>query len=190
MKTKRTFVAIELPADLRDRLSHSAFTMAGKWADGGLRPVASDNIHLTLRFLGDTDVEKVAAVIGGLDEIAAKQATFLVTTDQVGGFPNLRRPRVIWAGLTDPDAQLTTLNRQVERLVQSLGWERERGKRFSPHLTLARVRQRSRPPVDSWVTERPETPFRVEAICLIESVLKSGGAEYHPLHRALFSCLA
>ena len=119
--TRRTFVAIELPVDLRDRLSRCAAAMAGEWTDGGLRPAAADNIHLTLRFLGDTEEELAPALTAGLDKIAAALAPFHIATDQIGGFPNLRRPRVVWVGLTEADGHLLKLNRQVEQLVRSLG---------------------------------------------------------------------
>ena len=182
--TRRTFVAIELPEDLRHRLSLRAEAMAGKWTDGGLRAAAADTIHLTLRFLGDTEEEVLPDLMAGLDNIAAALTPFQIATDQIGGFPNLGRPRVVWVGLTDAGGHLPQLNRQIERLVQSLGWEAGQGKRFTPHLTLGRVRQKSRPPSGSWVVGGPAESFGVGAISLIESLLKPHGAQHSLLHRA------
>ena len=185
--TRRTFVAIELPEDLRHRLSLCAEAMAGEWTDGGLRAAVADSIHLTLRFLGDTEEEGLPALMAGLDTIAAALTPFHIATDQIGGFPNLRRPRVVWAGLTDAGGHLPKLNRQIEQLVQSLGWEAERGKRFTPHLTLGRVRQKSRPPAGNWVAGGPAESFGVGAISLIDSLLKPQGAQHSLLHRASFT---
>jgi len=184
---RRTFVAVELPEDLRHRLSLCAEAMAGEWTDGGLRPAAAETIHLTLRFIGDTEEEVLPALMAGLDKIAAALTPFHLVTDQIGGFPNLRRPRVVWVGLTDAGGQLPKLNRQIEQLVQSLGWEPEQGKGFTPHLTLGRVRQKSRPPSVNWVGGGPAERFGVGAVSLIESLLKPHGAQHSLLHRASFS---
>lgn len=184
---RRTFVAVELPEDLRHRLSLRAEAMAGEWTDGGLRPAAADTIHLTLRFLGDTEEEMLPALTAGLDKIAAGLTPFHIATDQIGGFPNLRRPRVVWVGLTDAGGHVPKLNRQIEELAQSHGWEPEQRKRFTPHLTLGRVRQKSRPPSGNWVVGAPAESFGVGAISLIESFLKPQGAQHSLLHRASFS---
>ena len=147
-----------------------------------MRWVRPAGIHLTLRFLGDAPAEQVAAVRAGLDQAAVQCAPFELHLKNLGCFPNLRRPRVIWVGLEDPEERLGELQKAVEEQVRSLGWEPEE-RTFRPHLTLGRVRQR--PPEDTWVQQPPDLGFRAEAIELIQSHLKPSGAEYTTLQRAL-----
>ena len=149
-----------------------------------MRWVRSAGIHLALRFLGDAPAEQVAAVRAGLDQVAVQCAPFELHLKSLGCFPNLRRPRVIWVGLEDPEERLGELQKAVEEQVRSLGWEPEE-RTFRPHLTLGRVRQRQRSPEDTWVQQPPGLGFRAEAIELIQSHLKPSGAEYTTLQRAL-----
>ena len=160
--------------------------MSALWADEALRSVRAGNIHLTLRFVGDTEEEVLIALKSGLDDIAAKWSVFDVNLDQVGAFPSLKRPRVVWVGVEDPNKKVKKLYLDVERLARSLGWKREE-KRFHPHVTLGRVRNRGRPPAEDWIADVPKAGFRVSSVCLIESLIQAEGAEYRCLHRAAFS---
>ena len=174
----RAFVAIEIPSALRRSLHDTSLEIGSKWADNAVRWVPPENIHLTLRFLGDTKEGQVAALRSGLDEIADDESPFALQLDHTGAFPNLRRPRVIWVGLVDAEERLPPLQRLVERLVRSLGWERERGKtKYSPHVTLGRVRPRSRPPGEEWFTRPPASRFTVEGLSLLRSELRQSGAK-------------
>jgi len=180
---KQTFIAIGLPASVREGLGELAELMAPLWEQGAVRWVKMENHHLTLRFLGDTDEGAIPRLIEGLEEIVAGQQPFRVMLDSIGTFPGGNRPRVIWVGLTDPEARLAPLQQQVESLARSLGWEREK-QRFKPHLTLGRVRPKSRAPGGDWAPPVPGAAFDVDALCLVESQLKPAGAEYTILHRA------
>lgn len=177
----RTFIAVELPADVRAALSALIDRMAVRWPERGVRWVKGDNMHLTLRFLGDTDEALVPDLNAGLDGIAKGAAPFELRLDGAGCFPNARRPRVIWVGLGDPGDRLLPLQEQVERLARACGWEREK-RAFSPHLTLGRVRERTRSPEGDWLAAPEPLAFRIEAMQLIESQLKPTGAEYAALH--------
>ncbi len=149
----------------------------------------ADNLHLTLRFLGDTQQGNVTELISGMDGIAQQQASFDAVPGELGGFPTLRRGQAIWVSVGEEgdDQVLLPLQKQVERLARRLGWQRQR-QVFKPHITLARVRgrgQRGRfgengPP------RVPEQRFQITGMTLLHSDLTPAGAEYHVLHRAEF----
>ncbi len=179
----RTFIAIRLPHSVLKALGTLSVEVARPWPDRSVRWVRPEEVHLTLRFLGDTGQEQVAAVRAALDQVAARTAPFELRLEGMGCFPNPRRPQVIWVGVEDPGKQLAKLQKAVEHSLRPLGWERE-ARRFVPHLTLGRVRERQRPPHGEWMQNPPLLAFQVEAVELIESRLKPTGAEYSTLHRA------
>ncbi len=176
----RTFVAAPLPEVVRAALGELAQQLAAH--SQGVRWVRPENIHLTLRFLGDTDPEQVPALSKGLDEIAAPQPPFPMRLGGVGAFPNWKRPRVVWVGLEEEGEQLQKLRRAVERLARSLRWERET-QEFKPHLTLGRVREGRSISQGEWAV--PPLDFPIDRVELIESRLKPTGPEYHTLHQAV-----
>jgi 2'-5' RNA ligase len=182
-KTLRVFIAVPMPEavarflkDTRTALEPSG--MKARW-------VPVENIHLTLKFLGDIDATVVDPVAERMDAAAGANEPFVLIARGVGGFPNLRSFRVLWIGLDGDTHRLETLQRDVESELETLGLEKGR-RRFHPHLTLARTRQR----MDgrrfglsdaSWAQHASDA-FRVDRICLFASVLKPGGAEYRRLH--------
>ena len=184
MAKKRTFIAIRLSDEVLELLGELSAQVARAWPEQSVRWVKPEGMHLTLRFLGDTEEEQVSALAAGLDEVADASAPFALHLEGMGCFPNPRRPRVIWVGLQDFEEQLLPLQKVAELLARSRGWEREK-RVFKPHLTLGRVRERAAPPAGEWMREPPALSFQVEAIELIESRLQSSGAEYTTLHRAV-----
>ncbi len=135
MDTIRTFIAIELSADIQAGLNRvlkqlSPATKAVRWVPAG-------NIHLTLKFLGDTPVDKVEQLKKAAQEAASKFTPFEIQAGTLGAFPNPRRPRVIWIGVQAPE-ELSALAAEIETATIPLGFPSE-GRPFSPHLTLGRV---------------------------------------------------
>ena len=182
MPVSRAFVAIRVPAAL-GKLSDE---MRPLWPAQGVGWVSPENLHLTLRFLGAAEDEQIAALRQGLTAVAARHEGFVAATGQSGCFPNRRRPKVIWAGVADADGRLGALQRDVEEVVCAAGWEPEE-RDFRPHVTLGRVRAGVRPPSSKWSSDLPPLQVPVEAVELIESILKPAGAEYRTLHRAELS---
>lgn len=180
----RTFIAVELPEPVRAALADLINKLAPRWPGRGIRWVKPDNMHLTLRFLGDTEIGKLPVLQAGLDEVVGGVSPFELQLHGMGCFPNAQRPEVVWVGLQDLDEQLIPLQKRVEQMVQSQGWKREK-RPFRSHLTLGRVRSRTKPPEEEWMLEPKELAFRVERVHLIESQLKPSGAEYSTLHRAV-----
>ena len=178
----RTFVAMEPPAGLRSALA-GVPAAASLPATASVRWTPPENLHLTLRFLGDTPEEQLAPLADALDAIAAGAASFELELGAAGVFPDARAARVLWVGLVDADRKLRRLRNQVEAAVRGLGWKRE-GRPFQPHLTLARLRRPTRLPAGGWIETVPRCRFSVKEISLIRSTLKPAGAEYGVLHRA------
>jgi 2'-5' RNA ligase len=182
-KTLRLFIAVPLP---------EKFTVFLKETQGHLqnskinfRWVPVRNIHLTLKFLGDVEKSAIAEIAAKMDAAAVAVTPFTLTAEGVGGFPSLRKPRVLWVGLGEGTCRLAALQSRLEGKLASIGFKKER-RRFHPHLTIGRARQRI--PglrLESQLkafTERASKPFQVDRICLYASTLKSTGAEYTRLH--------
>ena len=182
MPVKRAFVAIRLPAVL-GKLSDA---MRPLWPARGVAWVPPENLHLTLRFLGAAEDAQIAALRQGLPAVAARHEAFTATIERSGCFPNRRRPKVIWAGVADADGRLGALQQDVEAMVCAAGWAREE-RAFRPHVTLGRVRAGVRPPSSKWSGDLPRLQVPVEAVELIESVLKPPGAAHRTLHRAVLT---
>ena len=182
----RTFIAIKSPVLVTERLGRLANVMRSRWPEQSVRWVAPENIHLTLRFVGDAAETQIAALSQGLEAIAAGYQAFTLTLGKSGTFPSGRRAKVIWTGLTDERGSLSELQQKVEALVLQLGWEPEE-RVFRPHLTLGRVRQGIRAPTGEWLEHPPPMEFEVQEIELVSSLLKPGGAEYRTLCRAVLS---
>ena len=182
MPVSRAFVGIRVPAAL-GKLSDE---MRPLWPAQGVSWVSPENLHLTLRFLGAAEDGQIAALGQGLTAVAARHEGFVAAVEQSGCFPNRRRPKVIWAGVADADGRLGALQRDVEEVVCAAGWEPEE-RDFRPHVTLGRVRAEVRPPRSKWSGDLPRLQVPVEAVELIESMLKPTGAEYRTLHRAELS---
>ena len=180
----RTFIAIPVPSPVRNELAACAAAMARGWPEGSVCWTPADNIHLTLRFLGDTEPEQLSSLKDGLDGIGVGAGRFSLNLAGAGCFPDPRRPRVIWAGLGDSEERLPPLQRGVEKLAQGLGWPPEE-REFRAHLTLGRVRQQkpvARPSPD-WLVEPVSLLFAVDSVELIESRLHPTGARYRTLHQ-------
>jgi 2'-5' RNA ligase len=185
-QTLRAFIAIPLSADVRKWLAEARSALERALSAGVVRWTAIDGIHITLKFLGEIPTSKVDAVRAVMDRAAAGRAAFPIVAEGTGCFPNLRRPRVIWAGIR-PQPELAALQKGIEDGLGAAGFPRE-DRAVSPHLTLARVRAGAGPTVLDEIGRavgeaRPRLPVEMRArkICLFRSVLKPGGAEYSVL---------
>jgi 2'-5' RNA ligase len=179
----RLFVAIELPDDLRVRLSEMQRALGCESLP--VRWVRPEGIHLTLKFLGEVPQDSIDAIGSALARAAMHHAPFRLEGRGIGTFPERGRPRVIWVGLLGDVERIVALARSVEEALAPLGFPPE-ARRFSPHLTLGRFRGS---PHADWrlLLERssgaPFGSFGVDGFSLFESRLKPEGAEYHALTR-------
>ncbi|MCD6529663.1 RNA 2',3'-cyclic phosphodiesterase [Candidatus Bathyarchaeota archaeon] len=149
----------------------------------GLKIVKRENIHITLRFLGEIPSTTVDSVVDVMDKV--RFTPFTVKILGVGAFPNLRRPSVVWAGITEGVDELKDIFRQIESGLIEIGFKPE-PKGFSPHITLARVRRGfNRGAVAPKVLELRDFEFgefRAETLRLKKSVLTPRGPIYSTIH--------
>ncbi len=172
----RTFIAVPLPQLCRDTLEQMQRPMRSLGAD--VRWTAIASIHLTLKFLGEIDPAMVPRLASALRSIPA--APFTLSIRGLGVFPDLRNPRVIWAGVEGEVRTLQALQAEVELACESLGFERER-RAFHPHLTLGRVSgKRNLQPLLDYIRigSELESEFTADRINVYESVLTPRGAVY------------
>ncbi len=187
METIRAFIAIELSKEIQAGLEGVLSRL--RPATKAVRWVPAVNIHLTIKFLGDTPVEQIEPLKRSRESEASRHQPFEIQVGTLGAFPNPRRPRVIWIGVQAP-AGLAALASGVEKAVQSLGFTPEE-RPFSPHLTLGRVRQQASFDEVGALAElvaktRVESLgiTRVDKIHLFKSDLRPAGAVYTSLFAA------
>ena len=178
----RAFLAIE-PSD-EVRASLAALIDRFRRVPAKVSWVRPENLHLTLRFLGDIDRKSLEHLAGGLAAPLSEVDSFRVCAQGVGAFPNARRPGVIWVGITDPPAPLFKAQSIVEEASRAAGLEAEK-RDFKAHITLGRVRDRRPGPelVECLAREKDfETgEFAVHAVSLFSSELTPQSA----IHRKL-----
>jgi RNA 2',3'-cyclic 3'-phosphodiesterase len=180
----RTFIAIELDEMLRIAIGRVQGKLKRAAPAGGVKWVASDSIHLTLKFLGDTPRSRISQVEAALQVACAAYAPFEFNVEGRGCFPNFHRPRVIWVAVRDKGQTLARLQKDVERHVAPLGWPtEERG--FSPHLTLGRIAKGADRATEEEIGQIVERSVveqigvqRVTAVSLIQSDLRPAGPVY------------
>ena len=136
----RTFIAVEVDSALRSALAEIQQQLRPYAPD--VKWVETENLHLTLKFLGDVDEAAMGDVVNAVERCAASSPAFVLNVVGCGAFPNLRNPRVIVAHGREPTDALADLHRTLEAALADLGFKRER-RAFKPHLTIGRVRRRS-----------------------------------------------
>jgi RNA 2',3'-cyclic 3'-phosphodiesterase len=177
----RSFISI----DLEDQqiLSRIASIMSSLQSLGGdLKPVEREDIHLTLKFLGNVPTPRLSEVKASL-----QQLSFLSFTAEIkgaGAFPNLNHMNVIWVGVDEGWSQVEQIYEQVEKLLSSLGFRRE-NRPFSPHITVARVRSgRKRDEIANFLQGLSDESFgtiNVDKVRLKQSILSGSGPKYSTL---------
>ena len=133
----RLFIAMPLGAEVEQKLGE--IINECRQHGGSVKWVKPENIHLTIRFLGDTDEGILDKLKQLLDAVATEFSPVETTIDRLGAFPNLQRPRVIWTSVSSETETLAKLAGQVELRVRKLRFEAEK-KPFKAHLTLGRIR--------------------------------------------------
>ena len=184
----RTFVAIELTNALHGALADAQTQFKRDRAARFVRWVAPDNIHVTLKFLGDVDADRMSALQRALADACVGSAPFTLTIDGAGAFPNLRRPNVVWIGARGQIEIAAHLSQKIDAACAALGFAREE-RPFAPHLTLGRVKRDASPSERQLVGAMIENvkigdmgELRVERVSVMKSELKPMGSVYSRLH--------
>lgn len=171
----RLFAAVAVPHDTLAALAAVVEPIKPAWP--GARWINLADQHVTLKFLGWTDADSLARVVGAVRKVARSHDPADVSLDALGAFPTERRPRVLWVGLRDPARLLSKLARALDEALAPLGFPaEERG--FTPHLTLARIKIPTRPAGEWPELHVPATGWRVDRVGLWRSHLSPKGARY------------
>jgi 2'-5' RNA ligase len=180
----RTFIAIELPDDLKQEIARVQELLRAAGASANwTRP---EGIHLTLKFLGEVPDAKAQEILQALEVAARGTGRLALAVEGAGAFPNIKSPRVLWIGVTGDIEQLATLQAAVEDAMDRLGFERE-ARKFSPHLTLARIKFPK--PRDNWprviegIRDVNLGGFEAGHLSLMKSELRREGAVYTEVGR-------
>ena len=187
-KSWRLFIAIELPADVRQKITQHIDLLRNELPDVRASWIRENNLHLTLKFFGDVPVERVEAASAALKGAANKIQSFEIQIDGCGAFPPQGRPNVLWMGIDDPSGSLQRLHGALEDECAKAGFEQDQ-RPFHPHLTIARIRnpQNAR----QLAALHQETafntlPVKVSDVCLIRSELNPEGSRYTIVARHQF----
>jgi 2'-5' RNA ligase len=172
----RTFVAVFPPPEVREALLGAARELP---VVGEVRWVRPENVHLTLKFLGDVSEDLPGRVAEALGPLRGSHEPFEAEPSGFGAFPSARRARILWAGIGEGSEPLRAVAKGVEASLEPLGFERE-DRTYTPHLTLGRARRR---PVVLEAVETPSTVpgFTVRNVELVQSVLGGAGVTYSTL---------
>ncbi len=183
----RTFIAIELPEEIRIVLNRIQDELKQTQAD--VKWVKPENIHLTLKFLGEIEQDLVKKIHPVLDDIAQKNSAFSLYLSELGAFPKLQYPRVIWIGLTN-DRQVSEIAEDLEKRMLKIGLPAE-SRPFSTHITLGRVRSGlNRKALVEKIeslnksSSSPQPEFKVLGLTLFKSTLTPHG----PIYETIFTC--
>lgn len=179
----RAFVAVLLPDDVRARLAAAAAELHARAP--GLAWVRADNLHVTLRFLGEVEPVTLERVREAVGVAATSVAPFTVALGGLGGFPPGRAPRVVWAGVLAGGEGLGALHDALESTLVARGIPGE-SRAFHPHVTLARVRdpRRATRLAGTLGGGPPFGEVRVAALHLMRSELGPQGSRYSVLVEA------
>ena len=182
----RAFIAIRVSSEVERAIEYLIAQIRSH--DDGVKWVAPANLHLTLKFLGPAvALEQIHRIQAELENIAADTLAFEVAASGVGGFPDLRRPNVLWVGLrSDPLNELAT---RIDEAAARGGFEREQ-RAFNPHLTIGRLK---RPRLHSHTREALEAAKNrdfgastIREMTLYRSITTAGGPTYEALAKFQF----
>ena len=182
----RCFIAIEIPDTVKKEIGEAA-DMLRKY-DADIKWVNAQNLHITLKFLGNTPEEAVPEISESLLSAVSPFRPFYIKISGTGVFPSRKSPRVIWIGVENGES-LPRLAADIDRSLSLLGYKKEE-REFRPHLTLGRVRSRKGMvsivnELDS-LKEKEFGIFTIDRIKLMRSELKPKGPEYTCLREAPF----
>jgi 2'-5' RNA ligase len=200
METYRTFIAIELPPDIRLQTKAYVDELRAGFPDVRASWGREDNLHLTLKFLGDVPVSRIDALSQACAHVAGKVGPFELAVSGCGTFPPHGKPKVLWIGVgyagvspasashpPTPDAKdpLFSLHRAIENECSAAGFVRE-SRPYHPHLTIARIREtRDSRALAEYHRQSgfPLLMFRVTEVIVFRSELSSKGSKHTPISR-------
>jgi 2'-5' RNA ligase len=182
----RIFLAVFPPPEVQRAVFAAAEAL--KRPGDGVSWVSAKNLHYTLRFMGELGADGAGRVKLAADEAAQTGAAFTAALGPLGAFPNARRARVLWAGMTEGGERLSALAAALEAALRRKGFDRA-DHAFTAHLTIGRVRDPHADWTERLAAARVEgaARFTVDRICVVESRLSPKGSTYTVIHEAMLA---
>ena len=182
----RLFIAVTLPEEVKAQIEAAQAELRRALPGPGVRWTRREQFHLTLMFLGDVDVARVQPLEEAIRAACRGFSALPLRAERVGFFPDLRYPRVIWAGVQDQAGQLLRLQQAVDAVTRDFTTE-QKEERFSGHITLARIKAIKRPEAEALrqaaagMAERLFGQWTAGEVELMRSVLSPQGARHTSL---------
>jgi len=184
----RTFIAIEISDEMKEALHQIESHL--KYSGADVKWVKPENIHLTLKFLGEVNEQKLVEIKALLDSIAGDIKPFEITIKEIGAFPKIEYPRVIWVRLDKGAGGSKELAEKIDSALLKIGFEKE-SRPFAAHLTIGRVRSpknkdKLKEKVASFDASQLSAvkPHAISSVVLFHSTLTPQGSIYTKLHEA------
>lgn len=177
---KRVFVAVDISHEARRKVAAYIETLRNAFPQVRTGWEKPEKLHLTLKFLGETNEDQLAELDKIVEEISDEVSNFKLRIAETGIFPNARNARVLWLDIKDEAGSLAKINDLLEAECEKIGFAKEK-RRFVPHLTIGRVREPSRAR-DLAETHRQNifepVEFEISEIVIYESKLLPTGSVY------------
>lgn len=178
--TWRVFCAVELPDEVRKRLEEHSARLRKLVPDANASWTRVENIHLTLKFFGNVEVDRIPVISSAAERVVKEFPRFEIEVGNTGVFPKPSRAQVLWIGVNDPSGRLAALQKRLEDECAAVGFDKE-DRAYRPHLTIARLRnpQGARPLADAHLqTQFNPSRLTVNELILFRSELSSKGSRY------------
>jgi len=175
----RLFIAVLLPDEVKEGLSGWQSWLKDSGAD--VRWVRSENIHLTLKFLGETAGDKIETINKCLEQVVAGYDAFQLRISGIGVFPDLKRARVLWAGISEGTESAGRISRDIDTKLAQCGFPAE-NRLFKAHLTIGRFRTAKTGKLQEYFkADKPGFSWQAKEIVLMQSILQPAGPVYNRL---------
>ena len=175
----RAFLAIEIEPFIKDRISQTQETI-NDCDSANIKFVETENIHLTLKFFGEIEDDKVDEITDIVNKSIKNYEAYSIKIVNIGAFPNIYRPRVIWAGIKDKEKTTIKLIEELDKKFNKIGFKKE--KDYVPHITIGRVKQVTDKDKLSQTLKKLKKEYHgkmeVKRLCLKSSKLTPSGPIY------------
>ena len=181
----RTFCAVDLSDEVRARFEEHIARLREEVPDAAASWSRVENIHLTLKFFGNVEVDRIPAISAAATRTTGPFSKFDIGVGNTGVFPRPSRPQVLWIGINDPSGNLSALQKQLEAECATAGFPKE-DRAYHPHLTIARLRkpESARRLADTHLKmDFPSITVPVRELIIFRSELSSKGSRYTPISR-------
>lgn len=186
MSSIRTFIAIEIGPSVKRRTADAIDRL--RVSGGPVKWVVPENIHLTLKFLGNVETDQICPTCLAVESVVEQFAPFALKCGNIGAFPTVEQPKVVWMGCGEGTDLLVDLQQAIDAKLAELGFPPE-PRVYKPHITLGRIRRG-----DASLTQLSQLidanhdfdggSFDINEVLVISSSLQRKGPEYTPLSRA------